>query len=89
MYVDDRGSSDESSHACDAAAAHFSNNSLHHAPGQSSRPAWQSSRPSSRQGQKYTTTTTSTAAAAAAVPVVTGYRDNMLPNRKVRLTLQY
>jgi len=53
----------------------------------SPRPPGQSSRPSSRQGQKYTAT--AAAAAAAGSPVVIGYRDGVLPNRKVSLTLQH
>jgi len=44
-------------------------------------PGGQSSRPSSRQGQKYTSTDT-----VVASPVVVGYRDNVLPNRKVSNT---
>jgi len=55
----------------------------------SPRPPGQSSRPSSRQGQKYTATAAAAAAGGGGSPVVIGYRDGVLPNRKVSLTLQH
>ena len=81
--VADSGSSDESTHG-EVADHSVSNNVLQPLPGQSSRPSGQSSRPSSRQGQKYTSAATAATAAAAATPPVIGYRDGVLPSRKVR-----
>jgi len=75
--------SDESTHieaATQNVSANFSSSTLHPPPGQSLRPAGQSSRPSSRQGQKYTAVT-------AAAPVVVGYHDNELPSRKVIVSM--
>jgi len=80
-HAADSGSSDESTHG-EVADHSISNNVLQPSPGQNSRPSGQSSRPSSRQGQKYTNATA--AAAAAATPPVIGYRDGVLPSRKVR-----
>ena len=80
------GSSDESTHG-EVPDHSILNNVLQPSPGQSSRPSGQSSRPSSRQGQKYTSATAT--AAAAATPVVMGYRDGVLPSRKVSIILQF
>lgn len=81
--IDCSSSSDESADNAD----HFTRGSsvMRPSTGHSSRPSGQRSRPSSRQGQKYTA---AAAAAAAGSAVVSGYHDSVLPGRKVSITWQ-
>lgn len=80
-----RHSSDESTRM--EADVQSNANITRFSPRESLRPSGQSSRPSSRQGQKYTTRPTTVADAGPSVAI--GYHDAILPNRKVNLTLQY
>jgi len=87
--ISETGSSDESAKDDGVADASPDNSAVYRSQRPESRLAGQSSRSSSRQGQKYTPAAASTRTVAVASPVASlGYRDVVRKNRTVNVTLE-